>query len=314
MIDLRLPSYDITEGPKFYDLCAAFAFCGALSDNLRRRKLIRKSLILVRNEKERGEIDRATSQRDRRTISTAEEEDDDDDIGEDNEEWETATIGELEEEGSEVDDFRRKLMASWEPRSDDTDNIGEEVKPQSPPPPSYGEKTSDDDNNSSHRLWSMQGSEEISEGPDMFNQVISAVDENARLDDGEDALIILSPFDTADVICLRRIMARYGQSRTIIIVNSRIETLPKELDPALLVYGVIPLIARSKGNDDKREAGLKAVVMKRYPADWTVYVDIGAGFVEAKGSQPLIDSSEMVPSPEWISQRVQAFVKGLPKQ
>ena len=127
MIDLRLPSYDITEGPKCYDLCAACDFCGALSDNLRRRKLIRKSLILVRNEKERGEIDRATSQRDGRTINSAGEEDDDDDIGEDDEEWETTTIGELEEEGSEVDDFRRKLMASWEPRSDDTDNIADSV-------------------------------------------------------------------------------------------------------------------------------------------------------------------------------------------
>ena len=57
-------------------------------------------------------------------------------------------------------------------------------------------------------------------------------------------------------------MARYGQTRTIIIVNSRMETLPRELDPAVLAYGILPLIARSKGNDIGNEAGLKAVVVK----------------------------------------------------
>ena len=111
-------------------------------------------------------------------------------------------------------------------------------------------------------------------------------------------------------------MARYGQTRTIIIVNSRMETLPRELDPAVLAYGILPLIARSKGNDIGNEAGLKAVVMKRFPADWAVYVDVyGDGFVEATGSQSRTDGSDkQFPSPEWIARRVQAHVEGLSKQ
>ena len=68
-------------------------------------------------------------------------------------------------------------------------------------------------------------------------------------------------------------------------------------------------------DSDESDSGLKAVVMKRFPADWTVYVDIGDGFVDARGSQPVVDSSDkMFPSPEWIAQRVQTYVEGLPKQ
>jgi len=297
MIDLRLPSYDITEGPKMYDIMSVYDFCSFLSDRLIDRNLIRKSLVLVRNEKERVEIDRVRSQRDGQSISNAK----DDDIGED---------GALEtsEGGSEVDDFRKNLMTSWESTSDGIVTDGEaKARPLS-------EEKVPENVNSSHRLWSMVGNEDISGGPDMFDQVIAAADKNARLSADEDALIILSPYDTTDTICMRRILARYGQTRTVIIVNSRMETLPRELDPAVLVYGILPLIAVSKGNDDGNEAGLKAVVMKRYPAEWAVYVDVnGDGFVATKGTQSG-GSDKQFPSPEWIAQRVQAHVKGLPKQ
>eukprot|EP00584_Thalassiosira_punctigera_P023761 CAMPEP_0172551992 /NCGR_PEP_ID=MMETSP1067-20121228/42971_1 /TAXON_ID=265564 ORGANISM="Thalassiosira punctigera, Strain Tpunct2005C2" /NCGR_SAMPLE_ID=MMETSP1067 /ASSEMBLY_ACC=CAM_ASM_000444 /LENGTH=426 /DNA_ID=CAMNT_0013339887 /DNA_START=32 /DNA_END=1312 /DNA_ORIENTATION=+ len=302
MVDLRLPSYDITEGPKMYDFMAAYNFCAFLSDKLRERKLIRKSLILVRNDKERVEIDRIKSERDAQSISN--------DKGVDlerNDEFKTP--GESKE-GTEVDDFRENLMASWDATNDyiiTNEGVGTNS-------PLSEKKLFEDDNSPSHRLWSMLGDEEISSGPDMFDQVIAAVDENAILSSGEDALIILSPYATPDIIAIRRIMARYGQTRTVIIVNSRMETLPRELAPAVMVYGILPLIARPKGNDGGNEAGLKVVAMKRFPAEWSVYVDVyGDGFVEARGP-PLAQDTSGLPSPEWISQRVQAHVEGLPKQ
>lgn len=148
----------------------------------------------------------------------------------------------------------------------------------------------------------------------MFETVIAKTDQNAILQADEDALIIISPYDTTDVIALRRIMARYGQ-RTIIIVNSRIETTPRELHSAVLAYAVMPLVARSKQGSNE-ESGLKAVVMKRFPADWTVYIDVyGDGFVEARGGdmQQILSEREF-PSPEWITQRVEAHVRGLPNE
>ena len=141
----------------------------------------------------------------------------------------TGSIGESED-GSQVDDFRKTLITSWEPTSDDI--IADEGA-EARSPPLVSEKKVSENDNSSHRLWSMVGNEEITGGPDMFNQVIAAADKNALLKTDEDALIILSPYDTADIIGVRRIMARYGQTRTIIIVNSRMETLPRELDPAV---------------------------------------------------------------------------------
>ena len=165
---------------------------------------------------------------------------------------------------------------------------------------------------------------------DTFNDIISAVDVNARLQSNEDALIILSPYDTTDIVAIRRILSRYGPTRTpIIIVNSRFDTNPIELDNALLVYGMLPLVAKavretssSRKEDDNttNTPGLRAVIMKRHPKDWTVYVDvIGDGFVEAKNDNDRSGgvgggTTKSFPSPEWIAQRVQAHVEGLSQQ
>jgi hypothetical protein len=72
----------------------------------------------------------------------------------------------------------------------------------------------------------------------------------------------------------------------IIIVKSRFDTNPTELDNALLVYGMLPLVAKAVRQSNSSKAameeddtttntpGLRAVIMKRYPKDWTVYVDV----------------------------------------
>lgn len=297
MIDLRLPSYDITEGSKFYDKKAVYDFCSYLSDQLRERNLIRKSLILVRNEEERRETVRA-SQISMEAAASAEFDErnnDNDMFGEDAD--------------TEVAEFRQKLMNSW--GDDKSSETEKPLQTQSAPKPTF-------DPNSSHRLWSMIGNEQISNGSDMFEQVITAVDKHAILktDEQEDALIIVSPYDTADVIALRRTLARYGQTRTIIVVNSRIKTLPIEMKSAVLVYGVLPLVARKSGTelDEDSEPGLKVVVMKRFNKDWGLFVDMyGEGFVQVDVSgydQPRADSRDF-PPPEWIARNVQAHVEGL---
>eukprot|EP00985_Skeletonema_marinoi_P015822 scaffold8276_cov83-Skeletonema_marinoi.AAC.2 len=309
MIDLRLPSYDVTEGPKLYDIMAASDFCAYLSDKLREKNLIRKSLVLVRNEKERAEIERVRLQRDEGT-TTIDEEVIDDDI-----DTENSAAGDVElwvDVGDEkVDDFRAKLMDSWDSPVEELESSATKPKSSEASIKTIAGKTQ-----SSHRLWSMIGKAEISSGPDMFDQVIAAADENAILSttgtEPEDALIILSPYDTTDVIAIRRLLARYGQTRTVIIVNSRMEVLPAELSSAVLVYAVMPLIARSRNSGDDSN-GLKAVVMRRFPSKWSVYVDVyGDGFVEASdGQDAIVGSSKDFPSAEYIAKAVQKHVEGL---
>ncbi len=311
LIDLRLPSYDISEGPKFYDIMAASDFCSFLSDRLRDRNLIRKSLVLCRNEKERLEIERVRSQRDDQGEAMIQDviDERDDDSSADNDLWE-------ETGNEEIDDFRAKLMDSWDAPVVDADKTKDSAsasKPQSSAPKVMSKRVSGK-TQSSHRLWSMIGNVEItSNGPDMFDQVVAAVDENAILStttsEPEDALIILSPYDTTDVIAMRRTLARYGQTRTIIIVNHRMEKLPTELHSAQLVYGILPLIARSRSKQDGNDSGLKAVVMKRFPSEWSLYVDVyGDGFVEAN---KLAGSDKDFPSPDSIAMAVQKHIEKL---
>jgi len=309
MIDLRLPSYDVTEGPKLYDIMAASDFCSYLSDKLREKNLIRKSLVLVRNEKERAEIERVRLQRDEGATTIDEEGIDDDIDTENSAAGDDDLWGDVGDE--KVDDFRAKLMDSWD--SPVTELESSATKPKSSEAIT---KTIAGKTQSSHRLWSMIGKTDISSGPDMFDQVIAAADENAILlttgTEPEDALIILSPYDTTDVIAIRRILARYGQTRTVIIVNSRMEVLPAELSSAVLVYAMMPLIARSRNSGDDGN-GLKAVVMRRFPSKWAVYVDVyGDGFVEASdGQDAIVGSSKDFPSPEYIAKAVQKHVEGL---
>ncbi|KAL3804308.1 hypothetical protein HJC23_011236 [Cyclotella cryptica] len=303
MIDLRLPSYDITEGPKLYDKKAVYDFCTCLSDQLRERKLIRRSLVLVRNEQERRDTERASKlSKEEITI------DDEDDS------WDSSEVS----EANEVEEFRKKLLDSWDTPTDKS-SPSITAEPSAAPKPTV-------DPNSSHRLWSMIGNEEITSGSDMFDQVVAAVDKHARLvvtgpsSEQEDALIIVSPYDTTDLIAVRRILARYGQTRTIIIVNSRLESLPVELNSAVLVYAVMPLVARSTSRtnameeEDDSEAGLKVVVMKRFPEHWGLFVDVyGDGFLPAGANgpdQPSTDSKDF-PSTEWIVRSVQAYMEGL---
>ena len=217
MVDLRLPSYDITEGSRLYDKQAVYDFCTSLSDQLQRKKLITKSLVLVRNEDERRETHRANEIS--KTANVAINEMDDNKTG--------------GPSSDDVAEFRQKLLESWDPPADIISESNKSVNKST--------TKSKTDPDSSHRLWSMIGNEDISTGPDMFDQVIAAVDKHARLNiqEQEDALILISPYDTVDVIAVRRILARYGNTRTIILVNARLEALPIELSNAVMVYGVM---------------------------------------------------------------------------
>jgi hypothetical protein len=333
MIDLRLPSYDIIEGQRAYDTMAVYNFGVELAHRMEQIGLVRKSLLLVRNGRECEEIKRVLNRRRQRKKINNDDEYENDDDDEDNllRKW-------TKEE--EADEFRKKLMSSWESSSYEDNALVSSTSSYSKSDSSEGSKVIIDNTNSaSHRLWSMVGNElnydidkSSSSVVDTFNDIIAAVDIHARLQTNEDAIIILSPYDTTDIVALRRILSRYGstkRSTPIIIVNSRLDTNPTELDNALLVYGMLPLVAkavRQSSSSSRAEMeeddsttntpGLRAVIMKRYPKDWTVYVDVnGDGFVEAMNDNDRSGigggTTQSFPSPEWIAQRVQAHVEGL---
>ena len=343
IVDLRLPTYDVLEGRRAYDAVAVYDFGVALSDEMRARGLVRKCLLLARNGGEADEIGRAVESRRRRrrggtTTRGTTEGGVDPPLATDND-----TITE-----EEADEFRRRLTSSW------TSDV-----PSSAPPTTSSAKSPDGGGNDgdgprtataapppSHRLWSTVG-RDLDDvvpggggigglGPDAFDRIVSAADANARLAPDEDALAILSPHDATDVVALRRVLARYGRSRTIVIVNPRFETDPGEMDGAVMVYGMLPLVAASRNAEadagggggrggSGAGSGLRAVVMKRFPRDWAVYVDMyGDGFVEVEGGVVVGTrdggggggggSERRFPSPEWIARRVQSHVEGFSRR
>ena len=335
MIDLRLPSYVILEGQRFYDTMAVYNFGVELATRMQNRGLVRKSLILVRNGMVCEEIERVINRQqqlgaERLVTSSKKIYDDDHENDNDYDDEEDNLLRKWTKEQEPTE----KLMSSWESSSLSTNSENENSSIDLTS--SSVRKVIIDDTNSSHRLWSMVGNDiknNIGRSSlDAFNYIIAAVDINARLQTDEDALIILSPYDTTDIVALRRILSQYGSTHTIVIVKSRFDTDPSELDNAVLVYGMLPLVATtsrsSRKNDDysvveRREStttpGLRAVIMKRYPKDWTVYVDInGDGFVKAKndgrGDVGWGMTTKRFPPPEWIAQRVQAHVEGLLQQ
>jgi hypothetical protein len=78
------------------------------------------------------------------------------------------------------------------------------------------------------------------------------------------------------------------------------------------VYSILPLIARrASGTKEAATASPKVVVLRRYPREWEVYVDIGNGFDLAASVSPADNAMAMrrSPSMEWISSAVKRYLQ-----
>ena len=151
----------------------------------------------------------------------------------------------------------------------------------------------------------------------MLDDVVKAVQTNAQPSEDEETIIILSPISREEMVAVRSLVAKYEGKKKIILVNSHLEPIPRELRQAETVYSVLPLVAniRKSGvnifasqNAEEEALPPKVVVMRRYPRDWEVYVDIGHGF-ELAGSAPAGSVDKKGPSIEWIAGSVKRFLQ-----
>jgi hypothetical protein len=172
--------------------------------------------------------------------------------------------------------------------------------------------TDDDDDDASVRSESSsRGAGASTASGYAFDRIVSAADANARLAPDEDALAILSPHDATDVVALRRVLARYSRSRTIVIVNPRFETDPGEMDGAVLVYGMLPLVAASRNAEadagggggrggSGAGSGLRAVVMYKF-ALLRVYPTVRLGRIRgAMATMPRLHQG-IPPADVWVN-------------
>eukprot|EP00957_Ditylum_brightwellii_P204175 15338013-Ditylum_brightwellii.AAC.1 len=174
-------------------------------------------------------------------------------------------------------------------------------------------------------------------GGDWINAIVKVVDENTvhSGSNEDDVIIILSPYTPEETVAVRRIISRYGTTTTsdgvvknadkvIVLVNCKLNPLPRELIQAELVYGILPLMVQAKQQsqttpsspspqeeEEEKKSTPKAVVLKRYPKDWEVFIDIGddGGFESAgTASSVQIGSSKGPPPMEWIAGCMKMFM------
>jgi hypothetical protein len=166
-----------------------------------------------------------------------------------------------------------------------------------------------------YRIGSFLGNTDtIPSGRNMINDLCKLVSQNAipvANANDEDVIIMSCPVSQAELVGVRWLVSKYGSSKTIIIVNNRLNPLPQELLGAETVYSVLPLIARSVGSAPAADkpANPKIVLMRRYPHDWQIYVDdsTGPGF-ELASSVPVQSVGVRGPSMDFISERVKEYM------
>jgi len=412
LIDLLLPTYDITEGENLYDEVLAAEFCISLANAIKQESDIGKTAVLVKNGKSLRTVDRVLNMKEQRMLEEEEEEEEYEEDFEDTEIQDLDGIGasteidefnDFEDIGSissfsddfssnensefdgkaddsnqskadteefsdfndlgsissfpndfpsenisskmntefdtgstdDVDSFRQQLMSSWnedesvaDESPDMTASSNEEKSPEVENPRKK-KKTRKKKKIKSieslpkcYRLGSLLGDKLISSGPDMFDNVVEAVDENAvpsQNKNDEDTLIILSSASQEEMIAIRRLIAKFKSTKTFIFVNCKLNPLPREMIRATTVYSILPLIAKpivseanilAKDQDPSSQSEpTKVVLMRRFPRDWELFVDIdGSGF-EMVDSVPASAVGAKGPSMEWISSCVKNFMK-----
>ena len=324
LVDLLLPTYDITQGSNFYDEVEATSFCVALG-----QVLGGKTCIVLRDSKSVKTVSRVLEAREAMLASLKEDFDDEEEEeeadydDEDDMSIEDVNAKLLEEAPeSDVDAFRKQLMAEWGDEPDE-DNSGakwaeemskkEETTSKRPKQSAEKKSTGLGGSEKTYRLASMFGDTTFTRGPDMFDKVIQEVAANGQPKDDEDTLIILSAASDEELVGIRSLVAKYDKTKTIILVNCKLhrEPMPRELNQAECVYSLLPLIAKPKDAGNPKEVAPqqpKVVVLRRFPRDWEVFVDMGNGFEIADTVRPTA-VKKSGPSMEWITSTVQRFLQ-----
>eukprot|EP00536_Pseudo-nitzschia_multiseries_P001122 jgi/Psemu1/180391/e_gw1.14.284.1 len=327
-VDLLLPAYDMSlkqDGVNLYDEVLAVEYCIALADCFKgKTEIVVRDDSIVRTvakilkareerelEKAREEEEqkRALEEEERRKAKEEEErrktqeegegteiivsdgdfifgdgslEDDTEDTEDDAEEDSVFNVE------SESDEFRKKLLASWNDVSDSTPDDGTDIPSTESILSSIESETVSEAPTIApkpYRLASLFGNARVIEGPDMASVVVGAVRANALPADDEDSIIILSASGNDEMVAVRALVTKYESQKKIILVNCQFQPVPRELMTAETVYSVLPLAGKKKANTDdgpsddgNQQPSPKIVVLRRYPKDWEVFVDVGIGY------------------------------------
>jgi hypothetical protein len=328
-VDILLPQYDITRGTNLYDEVRAVEFCIALAERLEG-----KSQIIVRDSKVLNVVNRIFNAREGynsksrdmapsnvEPVSSREDARQDSEqnivVYDDFADFDLGStvldnaekLTDVEKPPSfssdseaDLDLFRKKLASTWTNDSVNQDEVREEERIQ--------ETREIENTEKFFRLTSMLGEASISSGSDMMDDVAKAVTANALPRDDEDTIIILSAVSKEEMLAVRAIASNYKGKKKIILVNAKLSVVPRELVQAQTVYSILPLIAAQRSGGGSAPTGTpspQVVVLRRYPRDWEVFVDIGKGFDLADTMTPET-AGKQGPPMEWVASVVKRYL------
>lgn len=305
-INILVPQYDISSGAKYYDEVLAVEFCIALAKRLSEPSMIcvRDSAVLspvqrVLNAREKEKSDSAGSVRSESSSNAPSE----DPFG-DASMAPTGSIsdGPIPSESSDVENFRAKLMTDWAPDSDGS--VTEETATRTDEPVESPKM---------YRLTSMLGDARSfsTNTSSPMNEIVQAVSKNAMPKSHEGFILILAPSTKEEMIGVRALVQKYSGKKRFILVNSKLDPLPPELHNAETVYSVLPMIGKQIRGENADVQPPKVVLLRRYPRDWELYVDIGKGFDFAASCDlgGLSGGSFVTgPSQQWIKSNLESYL------
>ena len=144
----------------------------------------------------------------------------------------------------------------------------------------------------------------------MIDDVIAAVSANGKPTESDDNIVILSPVSKEEMIAIRALLGQYSKTKKIILVNCKLDApLPRELIGAETVYSILPLIAKSTNGRIQDRDDPKVVVLRRFPRDWEIYVDVGDGFDLAASIPDSSVRRKQGPEIEWVSSAVKRYLQ-----
>ena len=320
LVDICLPSMDITLGPNVYDGISAIEFCNSMAQTLSRLNDVR-STILVRNQLSLNSIQTALSLKQKETEQQKQEEEEIVTKDTDNEmtifddfsdfdilsntfenDFRVSTSknhnnnnnnNNDDDDDDDIDLIKQQLMASY----DSTENYDGEM-----------DEVVVSTKKDSFRLASLFGNTVIQPGKQMMQQVIDAVKENVALSETENVIMILSPATQEEMIAVRKLISDYSSDKYIVLVNHKLNPMPKELFTAETVYSMLPLIANAKSSPVE-QPNPKIVLMRRYPQEWEIFIAIQNNMeFELAASIPAHSVGKRGPSMEIIADCVKQFM------
>jgi len=250
MVNILLPSYDITQGEQYYDEILAAQFCISLSQCLQDLLALSSCTILLRN----GKAERFA----RRVLMTTSDESKTPDIHQEDNNNDTDFDG-IGDTVDETERFRQQLLrletsTAWKGDNNVETYNNDNIKPQTSTE-AAAEQEQERDHNDKGKLEA-NGTRKRA-----YVQLM-------QLYEGSDTLFVL--------------------------VNCKLNPIPRELLRSEVVYSLLPLTVRERASQstlmNKRQQNqendydntIKVIVLRRYPQGWEIFIDRnGSGFTLA---------------------------------